>query len=386
MNSRPITLEFFDRLPTLKAAVTAAGLFAEQISPKYHGRPFTMMLAVTRRCNSRCTMCHIWEEKLSPMLTLDQYRQMFREPLPSVRALVLTGGEPTLRQDLPTIWDIARSALPSLEYGLLATSGLNVQRTLAHVEAIMQQIERAPGRMTRFDVQVSLDGIGDMHDTIRGIPGYFKRVQATLDGLAALQQRYSMLHRRLSCVVMPQNLDHVTQVQDLAAAADMPVHFSPLVFSSAYYRNLEDMETLGFVPGSVPSRQAQQTFHDLHDCEGSSLRFYYHDVANMLGGAERSRTCLMGFFGCVVEHTGEVYPCINWEHESFGNLLEQSFDEIWFGSAAQEARYNLRRTGCPTCPSMCYPHAVGVGEVAQEKLGVVQRRLKRVAGRIRKKR
>lgn len=380
----PTRLEFFDRLPSLGAVATAASIAAPLISPQMLGRPFTMMLVVTRRCNSRCKMCNIWEEKNSPMLSLDQYRQMFSTPLPHFRSLVLTGGEPTLRRDLPQVWEIARAGMPNLEYGLLATSGLNVQRTLEHVEAIMRQIEADPGRIRAFHVQVSLDGMDEMHDHIRGISGFFGRVQRTLTGLAELKQRFPMLVYRLSSVVMPDNVDHMPRVRAFAAEGGMPVHFSPVVLSGTYYRNSQDAELLGFVPGSERSRQAQESFRQLSAEDHGSLGFYYDDVARMLGGATRGRTCLMGFFGCVVEHTGEVYPCINWEEQSFGNLLEQPFDDIWFGERAQAARYSLRRTGCPTCPSMCYPHAVGVGEVLREEAAKTRRRVRRVQGMARR--
>ncbi len=379
-------IEFFDKLPSLPAVVTAAGIAAPYISPERHGRPFTMILVVTRRCNSRCKMCFIWQEKKSPMLSLDQYRQIFREPLPSLRALVLSGGEPTLRADLPQIWAIARTALPRLEYGLLATSGLNVQRTLDQVEQIMQQIEGDPGRIKRFEVQVSLDGIDETHDHVRGITGFFARVQRTLAGLAELRQRFPLLGVKLSTVVLPDNVQDIERIHAFAGQHDIPVHFSPAVLTGTYFSNLENAEEIGFVPESEKGRQAQEAFRKLSATENSSLRFYYDDMVRMLDGAPRSRTCLMGYFGCVVEHTGEVYPCPIWEYESFGNLLEQSLDDIWFSDRAQAARHNLRRTGCPTCTSMCYPHAVGLNEVLQEKVMHVQRKARRVAKRLLKDR
>jgi len=253
-------IDFFDTLPALPAVVTAAGIAAPYISPERHGRPFSMILVVTRRCNSRCKMCFIWQEKKSPMLSLDEYRQIFREPLPSIRALVLSGGEPTLRSDLPEIWAIAREALPRLEYGLLATSGLNVQRTLDQVQQIMQQIEDNPGRMKQFEVQVSLDGIDETHDHVRGIKGFFTRVQRTLAGLAELKQRYPLLSVKLSSVVLPDNVQDVERIHNFAREHAIPIHFSPAVLTGTYFSNLENAEEIGFVPESEKSQQAQAAF------------------------------------------------------------------------------------------------------------------------------
>ncbi len=376
-------LEFFDTIPDMRGVITATGVAAPFITPERLGRPHTMMLVVTRRCNSRCKMCNIWQEKKSPMLSVEQYQHMFRNPLPSFRALVLTGGEATLRKDLPEIWAIARNAMPRLEYGMLATSGLNPQRALSQVEAICRNIEANPGKITVFDVQVSLDGIEDMHDQVRGIDGFFEKVKRTLDGLEKLAERYPFLKRHLSTVVMPENIAHIPGIKAFAAERGLPVNFSPVVVSGHYYRNEQDAEMLGFVANSERSKIAQESFRQLSEEDQTSMSYYYDDVVQMLGGGTRKRTCLMGFFGCVVEHMGDVYPCINWENERFGNLMEQPFDDIWFGEQAQQARYNLRATGCPSCPSMCYPHASGPKEVLGEKLGYVRQRAANVIERIR---
>ncbi len=380
--TKPVQLEFFDSLPSLEHVVTAAGLSADFITPEMHARPFSMILVVTRRCNSRCQMCNIWQEKDSPMLSLDQYRHIFREPLPSIRALALTGGEPTLRKDLPQIWEIARAGLPRLEYGLLATSGLNVQRTLDQTEEMLQQVEKNPGKIRSFEVQVSLDGIDEMHDHVRGIEGFFQKVQRTLEGLQRLQERYPFLMPKLSSVVMPANVQQVEPIRAFARDVGMDVHFSPAVLTGTFFNNLEEAEALGFVPGSPRTAEAQEAFRKLGEEETNSLRFYYQDIVKMLDGSPRGRTCLMGFFGCLVEHTGDVYPCPIWENQSFGNLLEQSFDEVWFGEQARTARYKLRRTGCPTCSSMCYPHSVGLKEIVQERGLRLRERARRAATKV----
>ena len=78
----------------------------------------------------------------------------------------------------------------------------------------------------------------------------------------------------------------------------------------------------------------------------------------MIQGRSRSRRCMMGFFGFVLEHDGGVYPCVNCEDASFGNLLHEPFEQVWFGRQANEARRQLRASCCSTCTSMCYVQPV----------------------------
>lgn len=359
-------LEFFDKLPSYKATLNTASLLTPYVNARRVPRPFLLTFVVTRRCNSRCQMCNIWQEKDSSFLSLDQIRHIFgKDDFSFVRQLTLTGGEPTLRADLPELFDIVRAACPNLERVELATSGLNTRRTLDYVERMLLSLQRDPGRVTRFVVQISLDGIDEMHDSIRGIEGFFGIVRTTIDGLAELEKRYPMLRRKISTVVMPQNLAHVEPLRTFAREYGIPIYFSPAVLSGKYYANLNDGTDLTFVSGADRNAPAVETFRSLAQADDSAMRFYYDDISHMLEGADRSRSCMMGFYGWILEHDGNVYPCVNFEITPFGNLLTQNFDEVWFGPHAEEVRRDLRQNGCPTCVSCCYTPPVNAGEMLQ---------------------
>lgn len=358
-------LSFIDNLPSLRAANVVASALSPVVMPDRLPRPFLLTVVVTRRCNSRCQMCHIWQEKDPPELSLDEYRQIFREPWPFVRALTITGGEPTLRADLPEIFEILRSSCPNVEHLELATSGLNVKRALRFVEQMAQSIQAQPGRIRKFNVQISLDGLDDMHDTIRGIDGFFEKVTDTLEGLAELGRRFPFLHRKISTVVMPQNLPHADRLWEYAAAQHVPIHFSPIVVSGQYYANTAEGSDLIFISGADNSHAAVNFFNRLAQSDASALKFYYADVAKMLTGAQRGRRCMMGFYGFILEHDGNIYSCVNCEQYSFGSVLTQSFDEVWFGPQAVDARRKVRETCCPSCVSMCYTLPAGPGELMQ---------------------
>lgn len=358
-------LNFIDNLPSLRAANVVASALSPVVTPERLPHPFLLTVVVTRRCNSRCQMCNIWQEKSPPELTLADYQRIFREPWPFVRALTITGGEPTLRADLPEVFDVILEGCPNVEHVELATSGLNVKRTLRFVEQIAQAMQARPWRIARFNIQISLDGLDDMHDTIRGIDGFFEKVTATLDGLADLGRRFPFVQRKISTVVMPQNLPQAQRLRAYAAAQHIPIHFSPIVVSGQYYANTTEGSDLIFISGTENSRDAVDFYDQLSRSDDSALKFYYADMARMLGGAQRSRRCMMGFYGCILEHDGHIYACVNCEQYSFGSVLTQSFDEVWFGAQAEEARRKVRATCCPDCVSMCYTLPAGPGELSR---------------------
>jgi MoaA/NifB/PqqE/SkfB family radical SAM enzyme len=335
--------------------------------------PYFLTFVVTWRCNSRCQMCNLWQHKDSPFLSLEQIEHIFSQnDFSFVRSLTLTGGEPVLRPDLPQLLETVLKHTPRLEQLLLATNGLNTERTVKHVTHMLQILDETDNRVTSFDVQISLDGVGEVHDTVRGIPGFFQRVQQTLAQLQALKDRFPLLNLRLSCVLLPYNTPQVEALHEFAGRQNIPIYYSPVILSGEYYNNLQQVDSLTF---GENHHAAGQFFEKLSREDQTSLGLYYQDMARMIQGQTRSRRCMMGFYGAVLEHNGDVYPCINCEHSSFGNLLTSSFEKVWFGERANEARVRLRASCCPTCTSACYPLPINALEVAQIRWQKWRRRI-----------
>lgn len=357
-------LTALNRLGALNAISTVGAVLSPLVDNRLLPYPYLFTFVVTRRCNSRCQMCNLWKEKDSPMLSLEQIERIFAQnDFSFVRSLTLTGGEPTLRSDLPQLFQTVLQHSPALEHLLLATNGLNTQRIIKHVTQLLEILNATDNRVHNFDVQVSLDGVGEVHDTIRGIPGFFQRVQQTLTQLRSLQERFPRLKLRLSAVLMPNNLSQADALDAFAGQQNLPIYYSPVILSGEYYCNLQSTDGLMF--SDQQSSLMQQFLERLGQEDQSSLRFYYQDMARMMQGQPRGRRCMMGFYGCVMEHDGNLYPCVNCEQHSLGNLLTDSFEDVWFGEQAAEARQQLRALCCPTCTSMCYPLPINALEVVQ---------------------
>jgi len=357
-----LKLSLLSRLGSLRVISIAGSILTPIIDHRLVPYPYMMTFVTTRRCNSRCKMCNIWRDKTSPFLSLDQIDHIFRRNNFSfVRILTLTGGEPSLRPDLPEVLKIIGTYCPNLELIQLATNGLRPAYILEQVRQMLNWVEAELKSVYRFDVQVSLDGIGEIHDWVRGVPGSFQRVLETLERLIALKSDFPKLGIRLSTVVVPHNLPYLEVLQAFASERGLPISFSPVILSREYYSNLQNRDALSF-----PADQDVQVanfFNRLSQQEQSNLRYYYKDIGYMLLGRTRQRQCMMGFYGFVLEHDGNIYPCVNCENHSFGNLLHIPFEEAWFGAHATSVRQQLRQECCPMCSSLCYPLPVNLLEV-----------------------
>ncbi len=83
---------------------TALGILGSRL----RGRPFYVRFQVTRRCNYRCRMCGQDHERGDELQTKEIEVVARRLAGVGARHLVLTGGEPFLRSDLPEIISIFR--------------------------------------------------------------------------------------------------------------------------------------------------------------------------------------------------------------------------------------------------------------------------------------
>ena len=119
---------------------------------------------VNNICQLRCSMCFYWDsmQKKTIQLSLDQIKKIAKS-LPNLLQLSMTGGEPTLRKDLPevvkTFCDVSKVAKCSI-----ITNGMMTKRVIEMVKKILSE-----NTDTSFRLCVSVDGLKEVHNKIRGV-------------------------------------------------------------------------------------------------------------------------------------------------------------------------------------------------------------------------
>src|ERR1700761_3204341 len=120
--------------------------------PIREDRKMDLTVISTFRCNSRCQMCYIWQNPTEPKeeVSLDTLAK-----LPGgFDNLNISGGEPTLRKDLPDLVDLLYPKARILE---ISSNGL-------HPERLLPIIKKYPNVKVRF----SLEGDEVTNNFIRG--------------------------------------------------------------------------------------------------------------------------------------------------------------------------------------------------------------------------
>ena len=156
---------------------------------------------VTSQCNSKCRACfYATETHPGADLTFDQVCRL-ADTAPRFDKLWLSGGEPILRDDMVDIIVrfYERCGIRTLNF---PTNGLLVERVEAAVD---QLLARCPELTVHLNY--SLDGLGEMHDRLRGVPGSFDK---TIAAIARTEQHFRghpRVHQNVATVVTAENID-----------------------------------------------------------------------------------------------------------------------------------------------------------------------------------
>jgi MoaA/NifB/PqqE/SkfB family radical SAM enzyme len=164
-----------------------------------------LILFVTGLCNARCRHCFYWKN-IGPEHTgpsLDEVKQI-AQSMPTFRILLLSGGEPTLRRDLPQIIEIFRQ-YNHIETVDIPTNGLLPGR----IEKIAYEALVRNPELRHVSFNLSIDGFAQTHDHIRGIDGSFDSAFATASQLKTLKADFPNLRLVINSVICAENYDEI---------------------------------------------------------------------------------------------------------------------------------------------------------------------------------
>lgn len=189
----------------------------------YKRIPFSAQIEITLQCNANCSFCsisHISEAIDSKEMTTEQVKSIIRQIADlGILSLSFTGGEPTLREDLPEL--IHYSGVKNKLITGLATNGQYLPDLLKN------------NQLRGLDyILISLDfPKAELHDEIRGMPLFDKVIESIL---LAKQKGIKVI---ISMNVMKSNLKYVPGMCKLAQKLDCSIELFPcedLPFSNSH--------------------------------------------------------------------------------------------------------------------------------------------------------
>jgi len=324
--------------------------------------PITLTFSVTARCQSRCLTCHIGEcfqrheLRHRPDLKLGEIERIFRS-LGPVYFFNISGGEPFLRSDLPLIVDLAVEYLkPAIIH--IPTNALAPKR----IEDICHQIlenNRKRHVYIPLTIKPSLDGVGGLHDHIRGVPGNFSKLEETIVRLKILEEDHPELHLELGTVVSKFNVDRLAEIEDYVHAAGVESYRNEVAEERNEFFNVGEQIAPStqiyekmlkrFAAGIVQHLPEKRPLTRMTE----SLRLVYYDLAvQILKQKTQVIPCYGGISNLHLNFDGELWPCcVLAYNQPLGRLREQDYDvhKVMHTPQAKQVLEFIRLKGC-YCP------------------------------------
>ena len=293
--------------------------------------PTDVSVITTYRCQMRCKMCNIWE---NPTRRNEEITARDLEILPSLKFANITGGEPFVRNDLEDITEVLFTKSPRI---VISTSGW-------HTHKILKLAEKFPN----IGIRVSIEGLSQKNDELRGRDSSFDRGLKTLLGLREL----GVKDIGFGITVSNRNSEDMLWLYRLAKS--MGLEFATAAFHNSFYFHKDD-NTIHNKDEVIGNFQRLIEMLLQENSPKSWFRAFFNlGLINYIRGGRRMLPCEAGSANFFIEPNGDVFPCNGLEErywkESMGNIHQvQSFEELWFSSQAEKVRNKVR-----SCSKNCW--------------------------------
>lgn len=308
------------------------------------GTPYSFFVQwhLTERCNLKCRHCY--QGAVVAELSFDEICRAVEnikgaivsweaeygmEMSPSFH---FTGGEPFLREDLFAVIEYVRQ------------SGFPVS-LMSNGTLINEVIARRLKQAGVDDVQVSLDGLETVHDSIRG-KDTFKRA---LRGIRFLISQG--IDTSVNLTLSRLNMGELDGLVSLAGETGIgAVTFSRLVICGRGEGLSGEMLSLGELDSIYRNLHKQEGNHEVEILSRDPL----YTVSGFEGDVPQADFpvggCAAGVFGVTIAADGGIMPCRRMDM-TIGNIKEVSFRELW---AESTVLWSLRERrsyhgGCESC-------------------------------------
>ncbi|MBC8507949.1 MAG: radical SAM protein [Chloroflexi bacterium] len=272
--------------------------------------PYRMDLALTYRCNDDCAHCYNARPRDYPELPTQTWKEIIDRCWElSIPHIVFTGGEPTLRDDLPELIAHAESN------GQITGVNTNARRLSDphFVEALVKSgLDHIQITVESHDAQI--------HDQMVGKHGAWNQTIAGLRNVLA-----SPLFVMTNTTMLQDNYSSLNETLDFLAGLGVPtVGLNALIYSGrglSVGTGLRESE----LPALLDLARQKTEAHGQRLIWYTPTQYCQFDPMQFDLGV---KGCTAALYNMCVEPDGGVLPCQSY-YQQLGNILDDPWDSIW---------------------------------------------------------
>jgi MoaA/NifB/PqqE/SkfB family radical SAM enzyme len=351
------------------------------------GKPFPpvfLNILCTSVCDMRCVHCFFTEElddkpRKKLQMKTGEIERISETLGGNIGVLVIAGGEPFTRRDLP---QIVRAFYENnkLESVYLMSNGQIQKRIIPDVSQILDECPNL-----NVAVALGIDGLKEDHEKIRQKPGSWDTAIDTARKLQEIKAEVPRLDVQTCTCFMNSNQDRIFEWYDFLKHDLRPdkINVNYIRPPSADPKELEiDLEryhTLGrMIDEDSRSAAIKNTYAGDAGVFKAAVDIYMHELIWKTEREKRAQlTCYAGSAGAVIYDEGTLSSCENLS--PIGNLrdVDWDFQKIWT-SPEMAARRKQAADGCfCTHESNCYYPSLAFNPKHLVEIKKIERQMKR---------
>lgn len=309
--------------------------------------PLNITLSPSPKCNSRCLTCNIWMKR-EDELSLDEWDKVLASLGQAPYWFTISGGEPLMFPGIveltQLVYEHCRPSIINIPTNAILKSG---------PERVQRILETCPD--TQLILNLSLDGVGEKHDRIRGVPGNFQKFEERFKQYLELRDAFPNLTVGIHSVVSVFSVGHLDELIAYADQSDADQFITEIAEPRV------ELDTVGLpitpdkdaygqaIDGLIEYVESKQ-FTGMAKITEAFRVEYYRLVKNILDEEDQVIPCYAGWASAQIYADGTVWPCCV-RADDLGNLRDHDYDfgQIWFGEAIREVRRSIAARECH-CP------------------------------------
>lgn len=273
-------------------------------------------IIITYRCNAHCNMCDCFKDPTKPEEEIDIETL---KKLPQMAFTNITGGEPFIRRDIA---DIVRLLYTKTKRIVISTNGFFGDR-------IIELCKEFP----QVGIRISIEGLEETNNMIRGLPDGYSR------GFGTLRRLVEMGHKDVGFGMTVQDINCEDLVPLYKLSDEMGMEFATATLHNSFYFRKTDNK---IVNKEKVATEFEKLIHELLQSKSPkkwARAYFNHGLINYIYGNPRLLPCEMGTNGFFLDPYGDVLPCNgSTEKMSMGNLHDKAWEEIWQSRQAADVR------------------------------------------------
>ena len=310
-----------------------------------HRYPRVLQFPITNKCNSRCVMCNVTSWQLKEEIDIEKFKKIWNDPLfKHIEAVGINGGEPFLCKNLIEIIEIIAQANHVKSINIISNGFLTnvITDKLKIIYNICKKND------VKFFISFSLDGYGQIHNSVRGIPGAFKKAISTIREIRDHRDEYCDGYD-VGCTVVKQNIDYLTQLDVFCQEENIPIKYR-LGIDNARIHNQSIYSNYSIFTNTENRQSAAEFFYKLiFKSTTIEDKYKYWAIYDYLIGHEnRKLGCDWHDNGMTLDGEFNIYYCAV-RSPKISNLQEESGEKSYFAPSNLKIRDEIMCHECEKC-------------------------------------